>query len=185
MQTNIIAVRAAVGTYTEALDVVKLPSLPTAHPSQSGNTVKVVSYASYNLNPIDVSTVPVAAKSLTCEMISADSIALANKKTGAGGKPPPANQCQAANDAAIAAAEAGVSAKTLSRFKANGQHLLTVPDTVTTTGVTFLSSGLGFDTKSTPASVNVQVRATLVDTKSTPASVNVQVRATLVNVQVY
>ena len=36
--------------------------------------------------------------------------------------------------AAIAAAEAGVSAKTLSRFKANGQHLLTVPDTVTTTG---------------------------------------------------
>jgi len=157
VQTNTIAVPSAVGPYTAALDVVKsITSLPTAHPSQSGNAVKVVSYASYNLNPIDVSTVPVAAKSLTCEMISADSIALANKKTGAGGKPPPANQCQAANDAAIAAAEAGVSAKTLSRFKANGQHLLTVPDTVTTTGVTFLSSSLGFDTKSTPASVNVQ-----------------------------
>ena len=41
------------------------------------------------------------SKSLTCEMISADSIALANKKTGAGGKPPPANQCQAANEVFI------------------------------------------------------------------------------------
>ena len=63
MQTNTIAVPSAVGPYTAALDVVKsITSLPTAHPSQSGNAVKVVSYASYNLNPIDVSTVPVAAK---------------------------------------------------------------------------------------------------------------------------
>ena len=68
-----------------------------------------MSYAEYNLNPIDVSTVPVAAKSLTCEMKSADAIAVANNKAGAGGKTPPADQCRLANEAAIAAAEAAVS----------------------------------------------------------------------------
>ena len=65
---------------------------------------------------------------------------------GAGGKEPDANLCQAANDAAIAAAKALVSASTLQRWAAVGVPVRTVADRTTSTGPGFLSSGLGWDT---------------------------------------
>eukprot|EP00966_Prymnesium_polylepis_P133581 3087572-Prymnesium_polylepis.1 len=51
-----------------------------------------------------------------------------NKVPGAGGKTPPANLCQAANDAAIAYAQAAVTNATLARFTAVGQPVATVAD---------------------------------------------------------
>jgi len=132
----------------------------------SPSLVSLVSYASYSLNPIDVSTVAVAATSITCEMMGADAIALANKVPGAGGKTPPANLCQAANDAAIAYAQAAVTNATLARFTAVGQPVATVADEVTSTGVGFLSSSLRWDA----SGATVQVRGASLAT-STNATV--------------
>jgi hypothetical protein len=136
---------------------------PSITASGSAVTVNAVSYAAYGLNPIDISTVPVAATSITCELMSADAIAVAAKQSGAGGKSVVPNLCQAANKAAIALAESAVSQATLSRFQSRGQVLVTKPDATTSTGPTFLAATLKFDSKKTP----VQVQGVSLATKTT------------------
>ena len=74
-----------------------------------------------------------------------------------------ANLCQAANEVAIATANSLVSAATLSHWKAVGRRVETVPDEMTTTGVSFLSSSLGW----TASAPTVQVKSTCLATKTT------------------
>jgi hypothetical protein len=79
LQTATIAPGSVSRVYNMSVDVVShAASLSVKHPSIAGSpgsvSVSLVSYAAYALNPIDVSTVPVAATSLTCEMMSADAV---------------------------------------------------------------------------------------------------------------
>lgn len=157
VQSSVIAPKAAGRAYGVDVKVVSAAALATSSPrldtASSPVDVDLVSHAAYGLNPVDVSTVPVAATSLTCEMMSADAIDLASGTPGAGGKPPPPNLCRAANTAAIESAESLVSAATLARFKARGQLLSTAEDKTTHSGVGFLASDLTFDSSSSPVVV--------------------------------
>lgn len=164
VQTSVVAPRNSSSEYTASVRVVNAAELAVSHPSIDAASapvdVGIVSHAAYALNPIDVSTVPVAATSLTCEMSSEDAIALARKQPGAGGKTPLPNRCRDANAAAITAAESMVTAPTLARFKAKGRAFSMVDDEVAHTGVGFLSSSLTFDTSSTPVRVGGVALAT-------------------------
>ena len=132
-----------------------------------------MSYPSFKSNPIDVSTVPVAAQSITCLMMTADQIAVKHLKPSSGGKAPPKDLCKAANAAAIALAESTLDKATVARFKAKGQPLQLEPDdTSHTTGAGFLASDLKFDPHGKTAaprnlSQPVTVQAVSLATKTT------------------
>eukprot|EP00927_Polykrikos_kofoidii_P083167 TRINITY_DN8458_c1_g1_i1.p1 TRINITY_DN8458_c1_g1~~TRINITY_DN8458_c1_g1_i1.p1 ORF type:complete len:517 (+),score=67.54 TRINITY_DN8458_c1_g1_i1:197-1552(+) len=125
-----------------------------AQPHQDGDKITVVQDIIFGLNPGDLSTTDMSAKSVNCKIFTAEKLAIT--KLGELSVPSASTEatCQESNEASIRLGLSLASKRTMQRYVAIEKHFRAEADSTYSTGLTWELASLKFDDKT--SSVNVQ-----------------------------